>query len=135
LTVIKKQDDLSIRIFKDLVKKDVFIYGSNLTWFFSLWYFYRLGVYYRLTLAFTSSLITLLPGINWLDHFKEIGARNIYYIYAEFSTFLESSITLQSELVEDKIAKIFEIMGSKIMNIYNINNKLAFKIYKLKLNG
>lgn len=131
---IENKQDLSMNA-KDLSGNDFYIYDPRLNWFSSLWYFRRWTYYSKIPFLSVDQLTVDLGDTDWLETLKKTGVRNLYYIEGENNLVFDiATRRINNSAVISNLDHIFNYNNLEIKEIYNKNNQLAFKIYKLKLN-
>lgn len=118
--------------FSKIRGKDVLIYQHDLNWFSALWYFARYSIYFGAIIIPEGELANQLHPNEWTSYLRTIGVKNIYYISGKNDVVISSDFNLSvSEKIEQGFGAIERI---EVQDIYNNNDELAFKIYKLTIN-
>lgn len=137
---LQKKSDVSL--FKDQMNgRDVFIYDFRLNWFATLWHLQKYELYHRIAITRDRDIVVVsklyLP--DWLPHLKKIRVRNAYYIQGADLKVLTGKFAKDEKAL--KLSQSVEYFfrkeidgGGSIKEIYNSNNELAFRIYKVSLN-
>ena len=131
---IKTIDDLRVDPKKDLIDSDIFIYDPTVSWFSTLWYFRRWAIYYKVIFISAAEMAQNVPFEHWLEFFSQAKAKNVYYIWRPNKPLAADNKQKMNQLAAAQVAKSFEAMETEVKDIYDINNELSFKVYKLKLN-
>ncbi|MFA6254855.1 MAG: glycosyltransferase family 39 protein [Patescibacteria group bacterium] len=135
MITINKSGDLMVDTTKDLAGKDFFIYDPTLNWFASLWYFRRWAIYYKVTFISAAELGRFVPFDQWLDFLGQAKVKDVYYIWGLNKFLVTDNEQKINQLAAAQVAQAFEPIAVEVHDIYNINNELSFKVYKLKLNN
>lgn len=127
--------DLIINLGKDLGGKNFIIYDTNLNWFSVLWYLRQWSIYYHYPFISLYELYQVIPDTDWTVFFQERGIKFLYFIEGQKGTLFGDNFIPEQQQLGKKLINIFKTYDAETIEIKNINNQLAFKVYKLKLNN
>jgi len=134
MRVVDSLQDIFVKVPQDLVGKNIVIYDPSLKWFSTLWYFRRWAVYNKQIFISAADLAAMLPVTDWMSKFQEFGSKNMYYVLGVSNSVRGSgSANQKNREAAEILAQGFEAMAVEMKEIYNSDQQLAFKVYKLKL--
>ncbi|MDD2807000.1 MAG: glycosyltransferase family 39 protein [Patescibacteria group bacterium] len=126
---IKSKNDIKLD-FSNIPNSQIFVFDPDLNWFSTLWYFTRYTVYSGNYFLSASDLAIFFKDSNWLDFFKKIGVKNVYFIRGVDN----KTKNELNEASSSKLEAIFLSAGATEHDINNINRKVSIKLYKLTFN-
>lgn len=123
---IGSNNDLKLN-FENIPNNKIYVFDPNLNWFSTLWYFTRYTVYSGDYFLSASDLALFFKDANYLDFFKQVGAKDVYYIRGADNQNADAN----NEAAAGKLESVFLSYGAVEHDIKNINGDVKIKLYKL----